>query len=231
MDGAARIPSAEDLALAAQGGSVRAFEDLVGRFQKPLFHYLRVRTGDAEAAEDLTQEAFLRAWRYLDRYDSRWHFSTWLYTLAQRLAISAHRSRGRDPLPRSTSDAALSDVDAGVDPTAEPTRRDEGRALWDLAARALDEDERSILWLRYAEDLSIEEIAGIVDLKRVTVRVRLFRARERLAKAHAAEREAAGRPDQTGPTSIEGVLSPRRAALPGRMRGPEPLERGATGAP
>lgn len=229
MDGAARIPSAEELALEAQGGSVRAFEGLVERFQRPLFHYLRVRTGDEGAAEDLTQEAFLRAWRYLDRYDARWHFSTWLYTLAQRLAISAHRSRGREPVPRATSDAALSDVDAGVDPTAEAARRDEGRALWDLAARALDESDRSILWLRYAEDLSIEEIAAIVDMKRVTVRVRLFRARERLAKAHAAEREAPGRPASSDAASIDGVLSAAHASRPGRMTGPDALPRGARG--
>jgi RNA polymerase sigma-70 factor (ECF subfamily) len=225
MDGVPRIPSAEELALEAQGGSVRAFEGLVERFQKPLYHYLRVRTGDADAAEDLTQEAFLRAWRYLDRYDARWHFSTWLYTLAQRLAISAHRSRGRDPLPKAAPEAALADVDAGLDPTDEVAKRDEGRALWDLAARTLDESDRSILWLRYAEDLSIERIAEIVDLKRVTVRVRLFRARERLAKAHAAEREAPGR----DASSIEGVLSPRHALPSDHKPLPGALERGARG--
>jgi len=181
MDGARRQTSAEALAREAQGGSVHAFEQLVERFEGPLYNYLCVRTGNASAAEDLTQESFLRAWQRLSYYDPRWRFSTWLYTLAQRLAVSAHRSRGKEPTVRG--DEALHDVRAGVDPSAEVEARDEGRALWDLAAKVLREEERSALWLRYAEDLSVDEIARILGRPGVTVRVWLFRGRERLGEA------------------------------------------------
>src|SRR6185295_16913226 len=91
------VVSAEALALEAQAGSVQAFEALVARFEAPLLRFLFLRTRDAAAAEDLTQEAFLRAWKNLARYDPRWRFSTWLYTVAERLCISARRSRGKDP--------------------------------------------------------------------------------------------------------------------------------------
>jgi RNA polymerase sigma-70 factor (ECF subfamily) len=177
-------PSAEALALEAQGGSLEAFEGLVARFEAPLYRFLFLRTRDAGAAEDLTQEAFLRAWQKLARYDPRWRFSTWLYTLAERLCVSAHRSRGNEP-PLAGAEAALGAVSTGTDPSQAAAERDEGRALWETAARVLRPEERSALWLRYAEDLPMEEIGAILGRPTVTVRVLLFRARGRLSDALA----------------------------------------------
>src|SRR6185436_10639468 len=161
MEGPRPTPSAEALALEAQGGSVQAFEALVARFEAPLYRFLWMRTRDAAAAEDLTQDSFLRAWQNLARYDSRWRFSTWLYTLAERLCVSARRSRAKDPVV-TPGEAALGGVSAGRDPAQAAAERDEGRALWETAARVLRPEERSALWLRYAEDLSMEEIGDIL---------------------------------------------------------------------
>jgi len=182
MDAPRSTGSAEALALAAQAGSVQAFEALVSRFEAPLYRFLWVRTRDAAAAEDLTQDAFLRAWQNLARYDPRWRFSTWLYTLAERLCISARRSRGKEPAV-SSSDVDLGAVTAGRDPSHEAAERDEGRELWETATRILRPEERTALWLRYAEDLSMEEIGSVLGRPTVTVRVLLFRARGRLAAA------------------------------------------------
>jgi len=182
MDGPRPHVSAEALALEAQGGSVQAFEALVTRFEAPLYRYLWMRTRDAAAAEDLTQESFLRAWQKLAHYDSRWRFSTWLYTLAERLCISSRRSRAKGPSIAST-EAELGSVPAGEDPAHAAAERDEGRALWETAARILRPEERSALWLRYAQDLSMEEIGAILGRPAVTVRVLLFRARGRLCDA------------------------------------------------
>lgn len=192
--GAARATrGAEALALEAQGGSVQAFEELVTRFEAPLYRYLWMRTRDAAAAEDLTQEAFLRAWQKLAHYDSRWRFSTWLYTLAERLCISSRRSRAKAP-PLSAVDSELGVVPAGVDPAHEAAERDEGRALWETATRILRPEERSALWLRYAEDLSMEEIGAILGRPAVTVRVLLFRARGRLCDALSQPSQRPTRP-------------------------------------
>lgn len=181
MDGKSDSRSAEALAIEAQAGSVQAFEQLVTRFEGPLYRYLWMRTHDAPAAEDLVQEAFLRAWQKLARYDSRWRFSTWLYTLAERLCISSRRARSKGPPVTGTGE--LGSVSAGEDPAHAAAERDEGRALWETATRILRPEERSALWLRYAEDLSMEEIGAILGRPAVTVRVLLFRARGRLCDA------------------------------------------------
>jgi RNA polymerase sigma-70 factor (ECF subfamily) len=141
-----------------------------------------VRTQDAAEAEDLTQDAFLRAWQNLARYDSRWRFSTWLYTLAERLCISARRSRGKGPAI-ALGDAELHGHSAEPDPSHAAAEQDEGRALWETATRFLRPEERTALWLRYAEDRPMDEIGRILGRPTVTVRVLLFRARGRLAEA------------------------------------------------
>ena len=187
MDGPGSLVTAEALALEAQGGSVQAFEALVTRFEAPLYRYLWMRTRDAAQAEDLTQDAFLRAWQNLARYDARWRFSTWLYTLAERLCVSAKRARGKEPR-MERGEGQLAAVPAGLepsrnDPSSIAAERDEGRALWETAARVLRPEERSALWLRYAEDRSMEEIGSILGRPAVTVRVLLFRARGRLSEA------------------------------------------------
>jgi len=175
--------TAEDLAREAQNGSREAFGELVLRLQGPLFHFLSLRIPDHGEAEELVQEAFLRAWQKLDQYDSRWRFSTWLFTVAKRLAAS--RARTRKPV--LVHDEVLSTLSAEGEPSALVELREESDNVWLLAGRVLTVEQRSALWLRYAEDLSIEEIARILDKRRVTVRVLLFRAREALAghlKAH-----------------------------------------------
>ena len=71
------LPSDEELVARAQQGCAESFEELVRRYQVPLVHFLR-RRGDADEAEDVAQEAFLRAYENLARYRPRWRFSTWL---------------------------------------------------------------------------------------------------------------------------------------------------------
>jgi len=191
MDGTR--PSAEALALEAQGGSVQAFEALVTRFEEPLYRYLWMRTRDSAAAEDLVQEAFLRAWQKLAHYDSRWRFSTWLYTLAERLCISSRRSRAKSP-QLAAPEGEIASLAGVEDPAHEAAERDEGRALWETATRILRPEERSALWLRYAEDLSMDEIGAILGRPAVTVRVLLFRARGRLCDALGERGEKPSKP-------------------------------------
>lgn len=181
----------EELARAARAGSVEAFESLVSIFEARLHAFLLRRTGSAADAEELAQEAFLRAWSQIDRYDERWRFSTWLYTIASRAAsdhvrsVSASRRRERE---RGHERSALSD-----DPSESVVRREGAHRsrerIWDLAARLLSPEQHTALWLRYAEDMSIQEIASVLSRTSVSTRVILFRAREALAQA-AGERRA-----------------------------------------
>ena len=173
--------SAEDLALEAQGGCATAFTALVERFESPLFNFLRLRAHSPEDAEELTQETFLRAWQQLGRYSSRWRFSTWLFTLGKRITASRYRKLRRDIPGGDPPESA----DLASEPSQLASEREECANLWDTAARVLSVEQRSAVWLRYVEGLSVREIGRVLSRRETTVRVILFRARERLAKGLA----------------------------------------------
>jgi RNA polymerase sigma-70 factor (ECF subfamily) len=184
----------EELALRAQRGSLAHFGELVTRFEGRLFNFLLRRTRNAEDAADLTQETFVRAWERIERYDSAWRFSTWLFTIGARLAASHHRARRRHPTVSGVEHHAASTQEPGSQGAHEL-----GARLWRLAERVLSDDARMALWLRYAEDLSIGEIAVVMGKTEVGVRVCLFRARQALAQAsglaaqgHASEGHGQG---------------------------------------
>jgi RNA polymerase sigma-70 factor (ECF subfamily) len=171
--------SPEDLARAAQRGSTAAFESLVERFQEPLYNVLSMRTRNPADAEELAQEAFLRAWQRIETYDERWRFSTWLFAVARNLSISRLRAEQARPDPA----ARLVDVSApGGDPSGGLTRTEARRSLWEVARRVLSAEQCDALWLRYAEDLTPLEIARVLGRRPSTIRVLLFRARARLAE-------------------------------------------------
>lgn len=120
----------------------------------------------------------MRAWQRLDRYDPRWRFSTWLFTVAARRAVSLHRQQRR----RATEDLP-DDMDSGeLEPGQQSSRREQRENLWDLAARVLSRDQLSALWLRYAEDLSPGEIGEVLGRGASSTRVVLYRARQVLAR-------------------------------------------------
>lgn len=168
--------SIETSARAALAGSRAAFGVLVDRFEEPLFRYLRVRTGNRADAEELVQETFLRAWDRLQSYDPRLPFRSWLFTIAVRAAIS----RSRRPREFEGADEALEGAEALDARTRAVDDRDEERNLWRIAERVLGPEQRGALWLRYAEDLTPEEVARVLGKRVVTTRVLLHRARKRL---------------------------------------------------
>ncbi len=109
----------------AKAGSLPAFADLVARFEDRLFNFLVRRTGRIADAEDLTQETFVCAWEQIDRYDPRWQFSTWLFTIARRLTVTHYR---RAEVARRAMVAA-DPPDRGLDPGQAIADRDHCRHL------------------------------------------------------------------------------------------------------
>jgi len=164
----------EHLASDAADGSLRSFEELVSRYSPRLYSFLRRRISTDQETEDLVQEAFLKAFRYIDRFDTDQKFSTWLYTIASRLAVSHFRTqrvRKRHVEVRSNS----------PDPEETTIRKQESQNLWE-SARKLQEKQFQALWLRYSEDMNVKEIAKIMKRKQSHVRVLLHRGRLNLAK-------------------------------------------------
>ncbi|MDH5705659.1 MAG: sigma-70 family RNA polymerase sigma factor [Candidatus Aminicenantes bacterium] len=166
--------SDEELALKVAAGSCSLFEELVSRYSARLFHFLRHRTETDQDIEDMVQETFLKAFRSIDRFNPEWKFSTWLYTIAGRSAISRHRSN-----KKMKPDPAVASSIPG--PEEIVIQKQESQNIWELANQ-LPEKEYEALWLRYAEDMSIKEIARVTKKKPVSVRVLLYRARLNLAK-------------------------------------------------
>ncbi|HSA94570.1 MAG TPA: sigma-70 family RNA polymerase sigma factor [Acidobacteriota bacterium] len=178
----------EELAREARAGSSRSFEELARRYKRRLFVYMRPRLGSDEDAEDLVQETFLKLYRGIDGYDPGCRFSTWIYTAASRLSIDAFRkgsaSRGKV--------VALGDADL-PDPSPAAGTGAEGSGLWE-AARGLGPARFRVLWLRYGEDLTIEEIAAVLGRTKLAVRVLLHRARTALAGRLGPDFRCASRP-------------------------------------
>lgn len=174
----------------AQTGSLSSFAELVARFEGRLFNFLLRRTRCVADAEDLAQDTFVRAWQRIRRYDPRWRFSTWLFTIAHRLAVTHQRRRRSLRSLTRLAGRAPAEV---ADPARVIADREQCRLLWDVADRILGETQRTALWLRYAEDLTPGEIARVLGKPRIAVRVMLHRAREALA----GEAARAGRRRET----------------------------------
>jgi RNA polymerase sigma-70 factor (ECF subfamily) len=133
-----------------------------------------------DLADDVAQEAFLKAWRSLDRFDLARPFGPWICRIAANLAINHTRSpRAREePLPEAAGEAP--------DPRADPLTGvldAEADRVFEGALDALPPEQRAVLTLRVVEELSYREIAEALGLPVGTVMSRLARAREKLAEA------------------------------------------------
>ena len=158
------------------------FEELVRRFQVPLLHFLSRRMPCQQDALDVLQETLLAAYRNLHRYNPDWRFSTWLFTIAHRNAIT-HRRR------RSTAHAPLENRPAH-DPESPDSAAElsENRSrLWDAARTLLDPDAFTALWLCYVESLPADQIGLVLHRNANAVRILLHRARHRLAESLGPE--------------------------------------------
>ena len=166
--------SDEELATQAATGSRSSFEELIFRYSSRLFYFLRYRFQTDQDIEDLVQETFLKAFRNIQRFNPERKFSTWLYTIAIRQAISRFRSEKK----RSTS---LDPASSPPDPQDIVIQKEESQNLWETASK-LGERQYEALWLHYGEDIPIKEMAKILNKKPITVRVLLHRARLNLGK-------------------------------------------------
>ncbi len=168
------------------GGDTGAFEVVVRRYHRDLLRLLRGITHNLEESEDLTQDAFLRAYRHLDRYDPARPFRPWLWTIGIRLALHAIARKGRKNV---SLDRDVPELDGGGRQEGPWFADDRSREQLDerLLRRdlmdALEEMEpqySAVLILRVLEERSYEEISEILGIPKGTVMSRLFRARQQL---------------------------------------------------
>lgn len=179
-------PTDESLVRAVLSGDRDRFELLVERYQTRLVNYLYRMVRNLEEAHDLTQEVFIRVYQALDRYDSQYRFSTWLFRVAQNAAIDVIRKRRIQlvPLTRRADEGSEATVDlelADGQPTAlESLQVRELDASIRAAIDTLPWEYRELILLRHYGELAYEEIAEVKAMPLGTVKNKLFRARQML---------------------------------------------------
>ena len=170
-----------DLVGSALSGSERAFQEIVRRYQRPVFSVILRVIRDPSRAEELAQDSFVKAFLRLDTYQPERKFSTWLLTIAHHVAIDEVRrgSLRTSPLEEASTED-LSKKYEGDNPY-DITERNELALVLDEAIRRLRPEYAELITLRYEQDLTIEDIAEITGLAVGTIKSSLHRARKDLA--------------------------------------------------
>jgi RNA polymerase sigma-70 factor (ECF subfamily) len=167
-------PEDDRLIAACRSGKTEAFGVLVRRYQDRLYPTVFRLTGCAEDALDLLQDAFLRAYQKLHRFNGESSFYTWVYRIAINLALSRLRKRRHT----NHAGAALDPPDPyGEDDPARSLMRAERDRQIQQALDALAPDHRTIVVMKEFDDLRYEEIGAVLGIPVGTVRSRLHRAR------------------------------------------------------
>ena len=175
-----------ELAARAANGDEAAFEAIMRRHNRLLFRTARsILKNDAET-EDALQEAYLRAWRALASFRADAKLSTWLVRIVINESLGRLRRRSAQVIPL---DAAMESSEQQPeacmedDPDQQPDRvamRSEVRALIEARIDTLPDAFRTVFMLRAVEELSVEEVAVVLEIPEATVRTRFFRARSLL---------------------------------------------------
>ncbi len=173
-----------------RAGRPDSYERVVELCQSRLLSFTISLLKDYDAAQELTQDAFVRAYRYLDRFDDRRPFYPWLATIAFRLAQDRWQRQRRDRELAQRYGAASEVGVVSDDPLRTVIADEESRRLWQ-AVQGLPGGERAAVLLFYRQELKIREAAGVLGVSSGTVKTLLFRARRHLREALGASASGA----------------------------------------
>ncbi len=191
------LPDA-DLVTLAQQGREQAFRELVRRYERPVFSLIFRMVRDRETAEDLAQDTFIKVLNHIDRYRPEFKLSSWLFKIANNVAIDFLRKRQLETVSIDGSPHALSaaeqeatsfDVQARQENALEEMEARELGSAIERAIAGLRPEYRSCIMLRHVEGRSYEEIAATLDLPLGTVKTYIHRARHQLRDALEAVRD------------------------------------------
>lgn len=197
LDELGTLPDADVVRLAQQGREL-AFRELVRRYERPVFSLVYRMVRDRETAEDLAQDSFIKVLNHIDRYSPEFKFSSWLFKIANNVAIDHLRRRRVETISMDGSPhaATASEVEA----TSLELQSEQESALDEIEAKELGSaieraiaslrpEYRACIMLRHVEGRSYEEIATTLDLPLGTVKTYIHRARHELRRALEPTRE------------------------------------------
>jgi RNA polymerase sigma-70 factor (ECF subfamily) len=172
--------------LARNNGDEKAYAELMDRYRKPLYHTMLKMVKNTDDAEDLTIEAFAKAFRGLSKFKKEYTFSTWLFRIATNNCIDFIRKKKLETLSISSSfkddsgdDVEIDIKDSSLDPQ-ENAIKSQKEHLMQMIVGKLPVKYQRLVELRYFKELSYEEIADKIDIPLGTVKAQLHRAKELL---------------------------------------------------
>jgi RNA polymerase sigma-70 factor (ECF subfamily) len=178
-----------ELVALAQKGSEKAYRELLGRYQRPVFSLIYRMLRDREQAEDLAQETFVRVFNHIDRYDPKYKFSSWIFKIATNLTIDHIRKKEVATVSMDGSRYAVTadEIEASTIAIASDDENPEelleakelGSSI-EEAIGALRAEYRTAILLRHVEGREYQEIADIMGLPLGTVKTFIHRARKEL---------------------------------------------------
>src|SRR5438552_9917466 len=184
-------PPDDDLVRAYRDGDVNAFEELHRRYVASIYRLVRRKLGDALLAEDIAEEAVMKALRMMDRVDDTFNFGGWVHTVARNLCFDELRRRQREQRVEDSEEddsdllASLPSTARGFDPVQVQESNELRRQVWTVSQR-LPEKYRLVRTLRELQGLSYRRIATMLKMSESAVETLLYRARLRFKEEFVA---------------------------------------------
>lgn len=177
----------------ARSGDPAAFNEVVAAYKRRIFGTVSRLIGRPEDVEDVAQEVFLRLYYSLDQLRSPEVFEPWLYRLTVNAALDYLRKRRKRRLESRVSDLSeqavmLADASAGTKVQVDDLHRAKVREFVDSLLSEVSEEDRALLTLKEVEGLSLKDLEKVYHVNENALKVRLFRARQRVLKAYEASR-------------------------------------------
>lgn len=161
-------------------GDANAFAFLVEKYKDMVFSLALKITKNKEEAEEVSQDSFIKAFKALRSFKGDSKFSTWLYKIAYYNCIDRVKKNAIVYYYTDTIDELVENRIKSTDDTIQTIERRERAELMNDCLSELPEDERSILWLFYYQELSLKEIMKVTSLSEANLKVKLHRARKKL---------------------------------------------------
>jgi len=160
-------------------GQTKSFSYIVDRHKDKVYNLAFRICGNREEAEEVAQDSFIKVYKSLSGFRRKSSFATWLYRIVFNTAISYVRIRKKGVLSLEDFPADATDF-IGSNTTEEESEKEYRSALLNFVLQKINDEERALITLFYYEDMSMEEIADITGISKANIKVKLFRARQKM---------------------------------------------------
>jgi len=160
-------------------GDVNAFSFLVDNYKNMVFSLAFKMTKSREEAEEVSQDTFIKAYKNLSKFKGDSKFSTWLYRIAYHTSLDAIKKNKNTTNTYDINEVTFNQIKA-VEHILEGIERKERAELMEVCLQKMADEERSIIWMFYYDELSLKEIIEVTGLQEANIKVKLHRARKKL---------------------------------------------------